>query len=79
MSIALKMNYEFELDGKVYEAKGADFGETEKESDIADINSDIDGLKSSAICHAFDLTIDEYEQKKSDFTSVKFNYVEVFS
>ena len=42
MSIALHIDYKFELNGKVYEAIGAEFGETEKESDIEALNADIE-------------------------------------
>ncbi len=79
MSIALHINYKFELNGKVYEAIGAEFGETEKESDVEALNADIEDLKISAICDAFDLTIDEYEEEKEKFASVNFEYVEVFN
>lgn len=77
MSIALHIDYKFELDGKVYEAIGAEFGETEKESDIEAINADVDNNKISAICNAFDLTIDEFDAEK--FANVNFEYVEVYN
>lgn len=79
MSIALHMNYKFELNGKVYEAIGANFGETEKESDIEALNADIENNKIDAICNAFDLTIDEYEEEKEKFANVIFEYVEVYN
>lgn len=79
MSIALHIDYKFELDGKIYSAFGAEYGETEKESDIEALNADIEDLKISAICDAFDLTIDEYEEEKEKFASVNFEYVEVYN
>lgn len=81
MGIALHFDYKFELDGKVYEARGVDFGETESESDIAKLNEDIKDLKISAICNAFDLSIEEYEENKIKFENAKFDidFFEVFN
>lgn len=78
MGIALHIDYKFELDGKIYKAMGVDFGETEKKSDIESINADVENNKIAAICNAFDLTIDEYEDEKEKFDNVNFEYVEVY-
>lgn len=75
MGIALKLDYEFELNGETFAKIGADFGETEKETDIPAINADTKNLEKDAICDAFDLTLDEYDAER--YKNVYFRYVEV--
>lgn len=66
----MHLDYEFKYQGKRYQATGADIGDT---IDLETEAQDVEGLKISAICHAFNLTIDEFEEKYKldDFT---FNY-----
>ncbi len=68
------INYEFILNGKKYEAMGADIADTEKQEDIFDdVCFDIRESKLSAIFNALkklNLEDEEYEKliDKCDFT-----------
>lgn len=69
------LDYEFEKDGKVYRGVGVDIGET---IDLESEAKDTEGLKISAICHEFDLTIDEFEEQNINVNDFKFNYCELY-
>ena len=81
MGIALHFDYKFELNGKNYQANGVDFGETEKEEDIADLIDNIEDLKIAAICNAFDINVDDYKERRYEFANAKFDndYFEVYN
>lgn len=64
----MHLDYEFEFQGKRYEATGADIGDT---IDLEAEAKDIESLKTSAICHAFDISIDEFE-KQYNLNDFKF-------
>lgn len=71
----MHLDYAFEFDGKRYEAVGIDVGDTD---DIEREKKDIKSNKIAAICHEFDLTIDEYEEQAEKFKNVKFDYIELY-
>ncbi len=70
----MHLSYEFEKDGKVYNGVGIDIGET---CDIEAEAEDIEGLKIAAICHEFDLTIDEFEEQNININDYNFKYCEL--
>lgn len=70
----MHLTYEFELDGTQYEALNAYIGET---CDIETEKQDIESLKVSAICHALDLTIDEYEANAVQYDNAQFSVLEL--
>lgn len=55
----MNLDYQFDYNGKTYNGVGVEIGET---MDLDEEAKDIKGLKLSAICHAFDLMIDEGEE-----------------
>lgn len=70
----MHLTYEFEKDGKVYNAVGIDIGET---CDIEAEAKDTEGLKIAAICHALNLTIDEIEENNININDYEFKYCEL--
>ena len=69
----LHCDYKFELNGQTYEARGIDAGDT-----IESINESMtDDAKTTAICHALDLTIDELEET-THLNDAIFEYVELY-
>lgn len=71
----MHLTFEFNYNGRVYFGRNIDIGDT---IDIESEKKDIEGLKISAICHAFDLTVgyddEKIEQIKSEAT---FKYCEL--
>lgn len=56
----MHLDYEFEFQGKTFRGVGVDIGDT---IDLETEAQDTEGLKVSAICHALDLSIDEFDEK----------------
>lgn len=79
MGISVKISYEFELNGQTYSKIGAEWGETEKEEDIKDLNNNAEEKRTSAICDAFGLDIDEFEEKKEEFKNVIMKWAEIYA
>lgn len=69
----MRLDYEFEFQGKLYSGVGVDIGDT---IDLEAEAQEVELLKISAICHEFDLTVDEFVEKYNlgDF---KFNYCDL--
>lgn len=86
MGISVHMNYSFTLDGVEHVGFGQEFGETEKESDIEELNKDTYNNRISAYCNAFNLTVNDLEENENnyyneylrEFKRCKFNYVELY-
>lgn len=76
MGIAVKLDYEFELNGQTYTGIGKDFADVEFETDVDEMNKNAEELKQSAICLAFDITCDEFFEREKEFKNAKFAYVE---
>lgn len=69
----LHLDYKFHLEDKTYQARGIDAGET-----VDEINeSMIDEAKTSAICHALDLSVDEIEET-TYLNDAVFEYAELY-
>lgn len=67
----VRLDYEFDYNGKTYEGNNIDIGETlNKET----MKEDFDDLRKNAICHAFDLSCEEKEKIDKILKSAKFNY-----
>lgn len=71
----MHLDYEFEKDGQIYSGRGIDIGET---IDIENERKNMEQNKISAICHEFDLTIDEFEEQNINVNDYKFNYCELY-
>ena len=76
MGITVKLDYEFKLNGQTFRGIGKDYADTEKESDIEEMNKNVEELKQGAICLALDIDCDEYEERKEEFKNIVFSYVE---
>ena len=69
----MRLDYEFEFQGKNYRGVGVDIGDT---IDLEAEAQDTEGLKISAICHEFNLTADEFADKYN-LDDFKFNYCDL--
>lgn len=69
----MHLDYEFEFQGKTFKGVGVDIGDT---IDLESEAQDTEGLKVSAICHALDLSIDEFAEKYN-LDDFKFDYCDL--
>lgn len=69
----MNLDYEFEFQGKNYKGVGVDIGDT---IDLEEEAKDIEGLKTSAICHALDIDIDEFN-KNYNLNDFNFKYCDL--